>query len=141
MQLKNSKRFLRDLNDRKKKVKHAQRIGVAAGSLIIVNAASSNAPYRTGTLKRSIRVKPDGLAAVKGDKVYADVGSPEPYAATHEYGIDPYQINSPVKLDVGWRYIGTHPGITARPYLRPAIDDKKDEFNKECAAAIKQVWK
>ncbi len=128
MRIINEKEFLNGLTERRKRVIHAQRIGVASGANIVANVAKDNAPYVTGTLKRSIHVEPTDLAQIKGNEVYADVGSPEPYAARIEYGFNDTDS------------IGRSYNQSPQPYLRPAIDDNKEKFKKEVAAAIKQVW-
>lgn len=52
----------------------------------------------------------------------AYVGTTAEYGAAVEFGTSgPFEINAPVKIDGNWRYIGTHPGVPAQPYLRPAL--------------------
>ena len=140
MRITGDKKFMDELRKRRGRAREAARIGVNSGAHIIVNAAKEKAPVRTGNLKRSIHVEPSGKAKVEGDKIYSDVGTDEIYAAAQEYGRDPYMIDSPVLMDVGWRHIKMHPGLTAQPYMRPAMDENKDEYNKEVATTIRKVW-
>lgn len=83
-----------------------------AGAQIIVNHASEKAPYRTGTLRRSIHAEP-----VQGETAVM-VGTDLEYAPFVEYGTS---------------------RMAARPFLRPAIDEHWDEVVREISAAMEDL--
>lgn len=93
---------------------------VRAAALPIQNAAKVNAPVLTGTLRRSIHteVQLDGVGAV------ARVGTDVPYARRIEYGFQDTDA-------LGRRY-----HQPARPYLRKALDERRDAAQAEAAAVI-----
>lgn len=72
------------------------RIALRAGALVIQNAAKEGAPYRTGTLRRSIAIE-DGPGEYE-----VSIGTDVEYAPYVEFGT----VN-----------------MAARPYLRPALDE------------------
>lgn len=78
---------------------------LAAGWLI-ANDAKGRAPYKSGTLRRSIEPQ----AVAPGEVI---VGSSVPYARRLEYGF--------MQAD----RLGRHYNQAARPYLRPAFDANK----------------
>ena len=88
-----------------------------AGALHIQNEAKAQAPYRTGTLRRSLHTErvsvPGAIAAVA-------VGTDVPYARRIEYGFS--------GADSRGRVYHQPP----RPYLRPAFDARR-------AAAVAEV--
>lgn len=102
-----------------------------AGALLLENAAKDNAPYKTGTLKRSI----DHETIEKSkDAVFVAVGTNLEYAAIQEFGgtIESKSGGLLVfKTDDGeWHSV---PSVTvpAHPYLRPALDEKKEAIVAE----------
>ena len=78
---------------------------IAAGQLI-ANDARARAPYKTGTLRRSISVEPVGPGDVR-------VGSSVPYAARIEFGF------------IGADSRGRNYHQAAQPYLRPAFEENQ----------------
>ena len=93
---------------------------LTAGALLIQNAAKEQAPYRTGTLRRSIHTE-------QGDGMEVIVGTDVPYAARLEYGF----------MDADSR--GRQYHQAARPYLRPAFDENKDEAIEEVGKALAEL--
>ena len=111
---------------------------VVAGGLEIVGEAKRKAPWKTGTLRRSIHIgghtnesSPDftpsdkagtysdiGGEKVSGTEVSVLIGTNLIYAAPQEYG----------SLD------GTLP---AHPYMRPAIDTKTESCFKVIGEALR----
>ena len=86
---------------------------------------------RTGSIQSGQATAKDVIERPSDDNV-VDIGTNVEYAGYHEYGRGPFAVNSPVFIKgVGWRYIGMHPGIKARPYIRPAARrSRKPVVNK-----------
>lgn len=86
---------------------------VIAGALIVQGDAKRRAPFKTGNLRRSIHIEPQGAS-----RVYAavDVGTDVEYAVHQEFGT---------------RYIGAH------PFLRPALDENVGRIQAAIAAALR----
>lgn len=78
---------------------------IAAGWLV-ANDAKARAPYKSGTLRRSIDVASVGPGDVR-------VGSSVPYAARIEFGF------------VGADSAGRNYHQAAQPYLRPAFEENQ----------------
>ena len=95
---------------------------VTSAAMIVENAAKANAPYLSGTLKRSI----DHATVEKNMKVVAvAVGTDVDYARIHEFG--------------GKTGRGHAVTIKARPYLRPALDENRDKVKNEIAGALREL--
>lgn len=77
-----------------------------AAAQLVANDAKARAPYRTGTLRRSISVESLGPGDVR-------VGSSAPYAARIEFGF------------VGADSLGRNYHQAAQPYLRPAFEENQ----------------
>jgi len=92
--------------------------GLLAGGMLVANDAKAMAPYRTGTLRRSIHLEStEDLLTVK-------VGTNVPYAARLEYGF------------TGKDSLGRHYNQPARPYLRPAIENNRQRVREEVRRVI-----
>jgi hypothetical protein len=96
---------------------------ITAGALLVENAAKEKCPYITGTLRRSIHT--EGRQE-SGTNVYALVGTDVVYARRIEYGF------------AGRDSLGRLYDQAAQPYLRPALDEKRDAVRREIRAAIEQ---
>jgi len=112
--------------------------GVISGSLLIRNRASSNAPFVTGTLRRSLHVggstglspgfnPSEGYTDIGGqivtpDRVKVETGTNLIYAPRVEYGFS------------GKDKLGRVYNQPPNPYLRSAFDQEKD-------AAIREIDK
>lgn len=98
-----------------------------SGALLVEADAKRRAPYRTGTLRRSIHTEVDA----GGAKAEASVGTDVPYAARLEFGFE------------GKDKLGREYHQPPRPYLRPALDENMDaaarEIGEALAAAIRAV--
>jgi len=90
---------------------------LTAGAMIIENDAKRKAPYRTGTLRRSIHTE-------RGDGMSVLIGTNVPYAARLEFGF------------MGADSRGRMYHQPARPYLRPAFDDNRDAAIREVGEAL-----
>lgn len=86
-----------------------------AGALIVVNAAKGKVRYKSGTLRRSIHME---VIKSTQDRCEVRVGTDVIYARIHEYG---------------------GRGISAQPYMRPAIDDNREAIQQEIVASIKDL--
>jgi HK97 gp10 family phage protein len=120
---------------------------------IIRQAVVKRTPVRTGRLKRSI--SKEVLERKKGH-VVVGVG-PKPgaqvdsfYALFLEFGTQSYEITTTgrsggakaLKIDENtYRSSARVPGITARPFMRPAFDENIDRAIAEAAQAFKQKMK
>ena len=95
-----------------------------AGALPIANAAKEAAPYKTGTLRRSIHVE---RVSVSGAVAAVAVGTDVPYARRLEYGFS------------GADSLGRVFNQPARPYLRPAFDQQRAAAVAEVARVLEQL--
>lgn len=100
------------------------RRALAAGAATIRKAAQVHAPVRTGELRKSIRVATRRVAQFGFEaRVLADVW----YAHFVELGTKPHPQKKSHRLDDDRRRRRLHPGAAAKPYLRPAFDERKAE--------------
>lgn len=90
------------------------------GGWLIANEAKKRAPYKTGTLRRDIRpeIVEDGVVVV---------GTSVPYARRIEFGF------------IGKDSRGRSYHQAARPFLRPAYDEKKKEAIAEVVEGLKDI--
>jgi HK97 gp10 family phage protein len=132
---------------------------LAAGALVVQNDAKVRAPFRTGTLRRSIHIggfedlAPDYQATPgraggvpgpegTGAQVAVYVGTDLEYAAQREFGGTITARNARAlrfKLPDGtWR---TARSVTQEgtPYLRPAMDTNGPAVTREVGAALMQL--
>lgn len=112
------------------------RAAVRAGALLVQNDAKEMAPYRTGTLKRSIHTEVEG----DGHMAEATVGTNEIYAAQVEFGgtITPKNAKMLHWVDKsGQHHFAKSVTQPARPYLRPALDQNMDAAANEIGAALR----
>lgn len=96
---------------------------VRSGAQLIQNDAKRRAPYRTGTLRRSIHTEVDG----DRNRAEAEIGTDVPYAARQEFGFE------------GVDALGREYHQAARPYLRPALDENVDVAAQEIGEALRQA--
>lgn len=113
-----------------------------AGALLISNKAKDNAPYITGTLKRSIHVgnyvseSSPGFTPSDIAGSYSDLGGKEVSASRATLLVGTNLVYAP------FQEFGTSK-MSARPYLRPALASEekavKNEIGDAVAALIKQA--
>ena len=111
-----------------------------AGALLVSNAAKEKAPYKTGTLRRSIHVGghvgKSAPAFTPNDEGgdYSDVGGKEikPHSATLLVGTN-------VSYAVHQEY-GTSK-MAGQPFLRPAVAETEKAVQKEIGDAVKVLIK
>lgn len=94
---------------------------IRGAALPVENDAKINAPWVTGTLRRSIHTETGGDA----NSAWADVGTNVPYARRLELGF------------VGVDRLGRHYNQQPRPYLRPALDKNAPELGKTAIAVLR----
>lgn len=111
---------------------------VESGAQLIQNAAKEKTPYRTGSLRRSIHTEVEGGAA----RAEATIGTDVVYAAQVEFG---GTITPKTKKLLHWvdqngvEHFAKSVTQVARPYLRPAFDEKSNAAAAEVGAALRQV--
>ncbi len=107
-----------------------------AGALPIMNAAKTNAPALTGTLRRSIHVLSQSAHEV-------EVGTNLIYAAMQEYGgvVAPVNARFLRFETAGGDIIFTRGPvyIPAQPYMRPAFESERGRAVREVASAIRDL--
>lgn len=111
---------------------------VDSGAQLIQNAAKEKAPYRTGTLRRSIHTETEGGTI----RATATIGTDVVYAAQVEFGgtITPKTKKLLHWVDAdGQEHFAKSVTQVARPYLRPAFDEKGDDAAAEVGAALRQA--
>jgi HK97 gp10 family phage protein len=109
------KELERNLEKVKQQFSDKLEAAVKSGALVVQNDAKRRAPYRTGTLRRSIHME---TIEKKRDRVEVLVGTDVEYAWRIEYGVYNQQ---------------------PQPYLRPARDENKDEVQREIADALREA--
>lgn len=115
---------------------------LTAAAQPIQSAARQNAPVLTGTLRRSIHTETTEKSA---QRVWVQVGTDLEYAAIHEFGgeIRPRRARALVFEINGEVVVTQLVRIPARPYLRPAFDQHRDEavqtFRRSVADQIRAV--
>lgn len=129
-------RLLRKLRDLGDGMAEALEAATQTGALVVQNAAKEKAPYRTGTLRRSIHMETTKRTR---DEVEVAVGTDLEYAAIHEFGgtITPKTAKKLHFFVDGEEVFADEVQIPARPYLRPALDENKDKVVEEIGAALK----
>lgn len=112
--------------------KNITRTALRAGAAVLLAEAKRNVPVDSGNLSRTLRISTRN----KGGEVSASVkaggkhkGADAFYAHMVEFGTRPHKIMP--KEQGGVMQFGTvrtrsvdHPGINARPFMRPAVDAK-----------------
>lgn len=140
--------------------KHLERAAVA-GALVIQNRAKQLAPFKTGTLRRSIHIgghadlapgSSDASAAGAGDVPAPEVSKNEAtvyigtnleYAAMQEFGgtIRPRNAKALVFEIDGETIVTQSVTIQPQPYMRPAYDEGRDEALRVFGLAMADIIK
>lgn len=95
-----------------------------AGILPIQNDAIANAPYVTGTLSRSIHTEEIDQTS---HSAMVATGTDVEYAARVEFGYNDTDT------------LGRSYHQSAKPYMRPAYDNKRAEAISEVAATLRDI--
>lgn len=149
------------------KAENGMRVGLILSGKLVSQRAQRKAPRDTGRLKRSIH---EGKPYKKGRTAMAiDVGTNVEYAAAQEFGSGLHAEKGPKKpieirpvrkqaLAFEWpdapagltpsktgKYVFArvmHPGVKAQPYLRPALEESRNDVRKlilkSVAAALRR---
>ena len=121
---------LEDLAD----VQWAQQ-GLKKASALVERAAKEKAPKGSGELRRSIKSKVEGLEGV--------VYTPLEYAPYVEYGTGIFAEGGNGRKDVPWHYQDdkgewhSTNGMEPQPYMRPALDENREEVIRLIREAVK----
>lgn len=111
---------------------------VRSGALLIENSGKGKAPYRTGTLRRSIHTEVEG----DDSRAEATIGTDVVYAAQVEFGGTITPKKAKMLHWVGsdgldhFAFAVTQP---ARPFLRPAFDEERGAAVDEVKAALTEL--
>ena len=136
MKIRGARKLKRKLNNMSESVR-ADKLETAAraGAFPISNEAKRRAPKKSGTLARSIGPETTHKTATK---VKIAIGTNVVYARIHEYGgvITPKQADMLHFTIDGKEIFTDEVQMPARPYLRPAFDEKKREAEKE----MRDAW-
>jgi HK97 gp10 family phage protein len=127
-----------DLESMADGVQDALDRAVQKTALQVERSAKQKAPVDTGTLRASIQIAPDGVAAYL-------VGTSVEYAPDVEFGTQPHVI-TPTDAealrfegsggDIVYAQSVDHPGTPAQPFLRPAIREHESDLVENIRAAI-----
>jgi len=118
---------------------------LVAGGLLISNAAKNNAPYISGTLKRSIHVgghtseSAPGFTPSDVAGEYSDIGGNKTTETSAEILVGT-NLDYARRIEFGFSgadSLGRVFNQPAQPYLRPAVDSEKENVNNEVGAALK----
>lgn len=96
---------------------------------LVERSAKQKAPKGTGELRRSITSKVDN----SGDEIVGEIFTPLEYAPYVEFGTGLFAENGG-RTDVPWNYQDdkgewhSTSGMKPRPYLRPALDENREEI-------------
>jgi len=112
--------FLAGITRADKAVDSAVTDALSIAAMEAANAARQRAPYKTGTLRRSIQVIEQGPREVA-------VGSRVPYAARIEFGF------------AGRDSLGRLYNQPAKPYLRPAIEETRQTMTRIFAEEVRRA--
>lgn len=112
--------FLAGITRVDKAVDAAVTDALSIAAMEAANAARQRAPYKTGTLRRSIQVQERGPRDVV-------VGSRLPYAARIEYGFS------------GRDRLGRLYNQPAQPYLRPAMEETRGTMTRIFAEEVRRA--
>jgi hypothetical protein len=131
-------------------------VGLVSGAMPVNTDAKRKAPYKTGTLKKSIHI---GLGNAQGDLQRnvtdpdATEGAPSmPRSDAFRAIADELRREGRAVVTVGtnvvyaasqeylWERLGPGPhGTNTGPYLRPALDDNRSRIGKEVGDATRAV--
>lgn len=112
--------------------KNITRTALRAGAAVLLAEAKRNVPTDSGALARTLRISTRNKAGLVSASVKAGgkhKGADVFYAHMVEYGTKPHKI-LPKKQGGVMQFGGiktrmvNHPGTTARPFMRPAVDAK-----------------
>ena len=136
-----SSELLRDIDRIRDDIPELVRFAVERGALIIEGEAKERCPADTGRLRNSITTTSTDSGCDVGTNVY--------YAPYIEYGTGIHAENgNGRKTPWNWqgdgeKWGGWHrtSGMPAQPFLRPALDSKKEEAIEEIRDSFAELLK
>lgn len=119
------------------------RTALRRGALVIEERAKDLCPVGTGNLKDSIKVRAQTKKKSGWINLRVTAGGGDAfYANMVEYGTAPHEIrpSKAKSLFIAgvFRQVVNHPGATARPFMRPAFDEKHQDAIKAFADYMRQ---
>lgn len=119
--------------------RNVMRSALRQGANVIRNQARQNVPVEDGDLKKSIKVS----TRARGGKTTATLRAGDKrafYAHMIEFGVAPHGVKKGAKRKSGKYQDGKkHPGFSAKPFMRPAVDDKADEAVQAVANQVRKT--
>ncbi len=110
-----------------------------AGALLVQNAAVRKAPFLTGTLRRSIHIRTSFRSRTRA---VVAVGTNVVYGAIQEFGGIIRAKTAPFLVfrtkDGRWHRTKSVQ-IPAHPFMRPALDEEKDNVVREIGDALRAL--
>lgn len=131
--------LLRNIEKIRKDIPELVRTAVERGALIIEGEAKERCPADTGRLRNSI--------TTNSTETGCDVGTNVFYAPYIEYGTGIHAENGNGR-ETPWSWKGTGKkgqgwhrtnGMPAQPFLRPALDTKKEEVIEEISETFAEL--
>ena len=122
--------------------KNIMRAALRAGAKVIADEAKRNVPEKSGELKKSIR---SGSKATRQGQVIATAKAGNDkawYWRFVEFGTQAHLIMAKNQKSMAFGGVFAkqieHPGATARPFMRPALDAKAQEAIQKVADVVRQ---
>ncbi len=134
--------FENDLTLAKADIEPQIKQAMVKSTNVVQQEAQRRAPYKTGTLRRSIlpSVSSNGLVGT----VLQD-SSIAKYGIMIEYGTKAHAINPVNKQALFWNGALNpyrrvmHPGFAAKPFMFPALEAKVDDIQRYFSEAINNI--
>ena len=124
LNLEGTQELIKALDQLEKSIENELEAALMVAAQPIMNQVKSDAPYLTGTYRRSITTE---TTEKRKDRAVVTIGTNVPYAARLEYGYSDTDA-------LGRRY-----NQPPNPHWRPAIESQKRNAREEFAAAIRDV--
>lgn len=146
--------------------KNALKSAMIAGARVVRDEARANVPRKSGKLAKSIKTSSPRAFTGGAASVKVKLLGPHSFVGTFlEYGVSPHLIArtgagqgkvaiqkavdgkgvvSTKAMKIGEDFVSgiiMHPGIVARPFLRPALDRKQGEVIDAIGARLREYLK
>lgn len=123
----------------------AKKAVLWAASEVVASAARSNVQAASPTVANAIRIE---TLSERGDKVALGVAPARHAWIAHfiEHGTAPHRItvsSAKAMRLVDGRFVHSvnHPGVLARPFMRPALDEHRDQAFAAAARVAEEIVK
>lgn len=127
--------------------RNVMRAALRAGAKVVAEEAKRRAPVKSGALQKSIRIGSRLRYGVPEASIRAGGrlkdGRSAWYARIIERGAIPHEIAvraGTASLFINGRAVGKsvqHPGVVAKPFMRPALDTRAREAVESVAALVR----